>query len=234
MIKLEPRLFELCGMVRGYNRVADIGCDHGRLSCALLQSFDVKRVIAADISETCLKKARKLAEKCGLLDRMDARCGDGLSVLCEGEVDAVIIAGMGGELIADILENSKNTARHVKRFALQPMRGIEKLRRYLYHNDFRIIKDTIIKEGRRWYQLICVENGTPLPIPQGFPPELFLLGYVSFTDEEKYLPEYLDFLIGSYKKRIDDAARGGFIPDKLLSDYENLKAAQLILPETRA
>ena len=106
MIKLEPRLFELCDMVRGYSCVADIGCDHGRLSCALLQSFDIKRVIAADISETCLQKARKLAEKCGLLSRIDIRCGDGLSVLCAEEADAVIIAGMGGELISNILENS--------------------------------------------------------------------------------------------------------------------------------
>ncbi|MBQ3552077.1 MAG: SAM-dependent methyltransferase [Clostridia bacterium] len=229
MIKLEPRLFELCDMVRGYSCVADIGCDHGRLSCALLQSFDIKRVIAADISETCLQKARKLAEKCGLLSRIDIRCGDGLSVLCAEEADAVIIAGMGGELISNILENSKNTAKHIKRFAFQPMRGIEKLRRYLYNNDYRIIKDKIIKEGRHWYQLICVEHGTPLPIPQGFPPDLFLLGYVSFTDEEKYLPEYLDFLIKAFNKRIDDAAHGGFIPEKLLTDYENLKAAKSIV-----
>ena len=109
---------------------ADIGSDHGKLAVALLQTNACKRVIATDISAPCLAKARKAARAYKLEDRMEMRVGNGLLALSENEVEVAIIAGMGGELIAQILEEGKEVARPMKALLLQPMQHADLLRYY--------------------------------------------------------------------------------------------------------
>ena len=81
---------------RGAGVVADIGCDHGQLCCALLQRDAEARCVASDVSAPSLQKARELAQAVGLVERISFRCGDGLSVLEAGEAEAVALLGMGG------------------------------------------------------------------------------------------------------------------------------------------
>lgn len=110
-------------MINGSHLAADIGCDHGRLSVALLQQGRADRVIASDISAPSLQKATELAALCGLGSRLTTVLSDGMAHLGPDEADAIAICGMGGELIARILEASLPAAKNARCITMQPHAG---------------------------------------------------------------------------------------------------------------
>ena len=104
---LDARLRTVASFVRQGARLADIGCDHGYLVCALARDGWIKSGLACDVNEKPLGQARREIERQSLDDKIACRLGDGLSVVDEGEVDDIVIAGMGGETIAEILSSCK-------------------------------------------------------------------------------------------------------------------------------
>lgn len=94
-IRLRPRLQAAADMINGSHLAADIGCDHGRLSVALLQQGRADRVIASDISAPSLQKATELAALCGLGSRLTTVLSDGMAHLGPDEADAIAICGHG-------------------------------------------------------------------------------------------------------------------------------------------
>ena len=191
MIRLDDRLRCAFEMLRGSAAVADIGSDHGKLTAALLLEGGCRRVIAGDISPDCLQKTREIIERYGLQDKAETRLGSGLSVLFPGECDAAAILGIGGELMLELLTDSKAVAEAMDKLVLQPMSGIEELRQWLYENRWHVMADRLIPVGRRWYQLLSVQKGDRSdPWPEGFPTECWLVGYRSFADRESGLKPY--------------------------------------------
>ncbi len=174
-IHLRPRLAVAARLIGQAHAVADIGCDHGRLSVALLQSGAVERSIASDISAASLEKARALAAYVGLQDRMETRCAGGFHALSEQEADAVVICGMGGTLILEILSEARIPLMGAKKAVLQPMRGIEELRSYLYAVNYRVQEDVIVHDAGRFYQVFSVVVGQDV-LPEGWPEDFFGLG----------------------------------------------------------
>ena len=188
MIRLDQRLGAAFEMLRGADSVADIGCDHGKLTAALLLEGKCSRVIAADISPDCLKKTEQIIRRYGLQDRAQVRLGSGLTVLSPGECAAAAILGMGGELIAELLMASPDVVKGMEKLVLQPMSGIEELRQWLYENSYHTVSDRIVCVGQRWYQLISVKKTEVTDLwPPGFPKDCWLVGYRSFTDRDPML-----------------------------------------------
>lgn len=103
MIVLTPRLQAVADMVPPGCAVADIGCDHGYVSAYLVQQGIAPRVVAADVRPGPLGACRRLIEELGLTFQIQTRLCSGLTDIADTECDAVILAGMGGELIAEIL-----------------------------------------------------------------------------------------------------------------------------------
>ena len=153
-IRLKERLAAVINELDNDSVLADIGCDHGMLSAYALLYGKASRVIAVDISPKSLKKTELLAEKLKL-DKLETRLGDGLSVIGAGEVDTVVIAGMGGMEIIKILSNSNNS---FEKYVLVPHSNTKELREYLSSN-FRIEKDYLVKEGNRFYDVLTVYKG---------------------------------------------------------------------------
>lgn len=170
------RLQAAAQLIGRAHTVADIGCDHGRLCMALLQSGQAAYAIAADISADSLEKARRLGDYVGLGPRLETRLGDGLSVLQPGEADVVVLCGMGGQLIARLLEQARPPLRGAAMAVCQPMRGVEELRRYLFRQGYRIREEKVVLEQGRYYQLFSVEPGREDPQPPGWPEGCFLAG----------------------------------------------------------
>ena len=103
---ISKRLKQFCDFIGTHKRILDIGCDHGQLELLLCERDPDVQIIASDISEAALNKTEKLVDEQEITDRVSCRCGDGFSVLRDNEpVDAVLIAGIGGYVIAQILEH---------------------------------------------------------------------------------------------------------------------------------
>ena len=172
-IKLSPRLEVIADCVAGVDSLADIGTDHGYLPVYLVENKLIARAIASDTNQQPLKKAEKIISEQQLEKQIETRLGSGLSVLKPGEVDVVVMAGMGGLLIRDLLEAQPDVARQKKKLVLQPMNNQAVLRKYLETSGFCIIREELAREGERVYEIIVVEPGkmvftNPLEYELGF------------------------------------------------------------------
>ena len=153
------RLECIKSMVSKCKVAAYIGTDHGYIAEILLQDNICQRVIATDINRGPLNRAIEHLTNVQLNEKCDFRLGSGLTVLNENEADAIIIAGIGGELIADIIETSKEIALKSSQLILQPMTTGDKLRQYLSKNGFKIIDESIVKEMHHYYFIIKAVPG---------------------------------------------------------------------------
>lgn len=154
-----PRLSLMAQLLSGVQSVADIGCDHAYLPILLLKEDKNKKIIASDIKEGPLKKARSNLEKFGFDKNVSIRIGDGLKTVNPGETEAIVIAGIGADEIASILTNGEKTAKSANFLLLQPMTGTEDLRRFLYENGYIIKSEKLVREQRRIYAIIIACAG---------------------------------------------------------------------------
>lgn len=155
---LSERLITVKDCVENANTVLDVGTDHGYVPICLIEEKKADKVIAADINEGPLKNAEKNVRLNGLTDKIELRLGGGLTPVKKGEADTVIIAGMGGIMISEIIKESFEKAKEVKSFILQPMNSQEDLRRYLILNGFKITEEKIAKENEKIYNILKVIN----------------------------------------------------------------------------
>lgn len=203
---LSKRLSLAFGLLRGYGAVADIGCDHGKLSAALAKESGVYRVVAADISEPSLAKARLLAERLHLENKLVCRLGDGLSVLRSGECEAAAVLGLGGEAMVRMLETAAPTAEKLNCLVLQPTSGVEEIRAFLYENGWSVLTDMLTAENGRIFQLFSVRHtGLRDPWPEQFPEGCFTVGYRCFTDKDPLLSVFCTGQINIRMRKIKEA-----------------------------
>lgn len=142
-----------------YDRVADIGTDHGYLAIELLRSGRANFVVAGDKNSAPLSAAEKNIAAAGLTNFIEVRLGDGLKVLREGEVSAICIAGMGGALIAEILNESPEILRTTEQLILQPMNALEKVQAWLQTNGWYVADVELAEVGGLIYEIIsAVKN----------------------------------------------------------------------------
>lgn len=158
-LKLTPRLKRITELVQKNSRVADIGTDHGYIPIYLLQNNIATYVIASDVNEGPLETAKKNIEAYGYLHQAEIRLGSGLETLQPGEVDTVIIAGMGGILIGELLQAAPKITKEIQTFILQPMQAQQELRKYLATHGFTIKQDLLVKEDTKIYEIIVAEEG---------------------------------------------------------------------------
>ncbi len=153
-IELTPRLKTIGDMVREGVRVADVGTDHAFLPLYLVKRGKVSWAIASDINIGPIQNAQKniIEHQCQDYIKL-VHCG-GLDGVNSNEVDDVIIAGMGGELISAIIGNASWLKSSDKHLVLQPMSRANELRKYLYDNCFEIAEERVVCEGKRLYTII--------------------------------------------------------------------------------
>lgn len=154
------RFNAIVSLVDNCTIVADIGTDHGYVAESLLKIDRCKKIIATDINEGPLNSAINNLISKGYEEKVDFRLGSGLKVLKEKEANIAIIAGMGGDLIIDIIRESIDIANSLDSIVIQAMTNIDKLRCYLYNNGFKIEKEVIVKELHHYYFVMKVVKGT--------------------------------------------------------------------------
>ena len=162
-IQLSERMQKIAELVIEGESCADVGTDHGLIPLYLLQNQICPSVYLTDIAEGPLDRARHNAMEYGVSGNMEFILGPGLKPLSSCSPSTVIIAGMGGEMIASILEESKEAAAGVKRFIFQPRTRESVLRKYLQDNGFLISGEYLVKEAGRICQIITVDRDCDSP-----------------------------------------------------------------------
>ncbi len=151
MPDLDARLTMTASLVRAGRRLVDIGTDHAYLPCELVKRGLTPCAIAADIADGPLKNAEKTVRTYGLSDRILCRKSDGLSALAPEQCEEIVIAGMGGNLIVDILSAAAWIKSAHVHLILQPMTHSEDVRRFLCQNGFVIERETAVLQADKVY-----------------------------------------------------------------------------------
>lgn len=218
-MKLSRRLEFITNHIEKVISLSDIGTDHGYIPLYALKNELCEKAIASDINKDPLDKARLNALLEGMGDELEFRLGSGLQVLKAGEVQAVVIAGMGGVLIKDILEKDIKKVDNFDYLILQPAQNPELLREYLYTNDYEIVAEDLCKDEGKYYELFKVKRKSG---------EATVLDNIYYEVSPKLLmgkhplmKEYLESKVESYNKIL------GFVSEEADSDSANFRKVEL-------
>lgn len=157
MHEIDLRLKKAADFVRAGSAVADIGTDHAYLPAYLSVNKIAKKVIACDLKSGPLKNAEETVNKLGLNSIIEVRKSDGLENISPNEVSDIVICGMGGNLIVDILKRASWLKNERYRLILQPQSHAYDLREFLHYNKFIIKNETSVKSDNRVYSIIVAE-----------------------------------------------------------------------------
>lgn len=186
--------------------LADIGTDHGYVPLLALRNEVCEKAIACDINKDPLAKGKLNAILEGIDDKIEFRLGNGFEPLNINEVEEVVIAGMGGNLIRDIIQKDLSKVASCKYLVLIPAQNPEVLREYLYKNDFEIIKEDLCFEEGIYYELFKVRKA------EGHSIELDNIYYeispMLLRSKHPLMKDYIDYKINEYNKIL------GFITDE--------------------
>ena len=138
----------------------DVGSDHAYLPIELVERDQIKSAIAGEVVEGPYQSAVKNVEAYGLKEKIQVRLANGLAAFEEADqVSVITIAGMGGRLIARILEEGLEKLGNVQRLILQPNNREDDLRIWLQENGFQIVAESILEEAGKFYEILVVEAG---------------------------------------------------------------------------
>lgn len=158
-MQLSKRLLAVSEMVTSNSRLADIGTDHGYIPIYLIENKRVHRAIAMDVNKGPLNRAKENIERHGLENYIETRLSDGAAALHSGEVDAVVIAGMGGGLVMKILTEGSGVLESVKELILQPQSELAFVRRFLQDNNYAVVEENMVLDEGKYYPMMKVVHG---------------------------------------------------------------------------
>lgn len=158
-INISNRLIAVASMVTPGYVVTDIGTDHGYVPIYLIENNIANRVIAMDVNKGPLERAKDNIKKNAFENKIETRLSDGFAAMQKGEADIAVIAGMGGELMVNIMEKGRDVVLGLKEMVVSPHSEIDVVRRYLHKIGFKIEEEKIIKDEGKFYTIIrCVKG----------------------------------------------------------------------------
>ena len=226
-LELTPRLRAVAELVPVGAAIADIGTDHAYLPVWLLLEGKITRAIASDLREGPLARAKLTAKEYDCNKNIAFRLCDGLSGITPDEVDTIVIAGMGGETIAAILEQAAWTKNEAYTLILQPMSSQNDLRRWLWQQGYGIRNEQIIREGNKLYNILFVKYGCAQKLTIGEE----WAGCQTSDMTQELRGEYLTRLLEKTDRAIDGISRGNGERDSVR--LEELRLVRQALSEMK-
>jgi len=195
---LSERLSAVASYVKNKAKIADIGTDHAKIPIYLVKNNRISFAVASDKNEGPLMFAKKNIHDFGFDNNIKTVLGDGLNSLKIGEVDTIIIAGMGGKLIVEILSNSPKVLKKISQIILQPMNEGNIVRKWLQTNNWKIENEKLVKENGKIYEIISGVQG----VMQELNYLELLMGPVILNNKNEILKEKINNVICKTKKKI--------------------------------
>ncbi len=221
----QERLKCIASNVKSGGIVADIGCDHAFTSIYLVEEKLARGAIAIDINKEPLKRAWQHIQESGMEEYISVRLSNGARGLKKGEADTILISGMGGALIASILEESINIIKDAKELVLSPQSEIYIVRHFLHDNGFKIVSEEMVKEQGKFYVVIRAVPGS-----QHYKDESgYIYGEYLIENKNKILEEFLlkeQKRTGSILDSLASASGSAAVKerkDTLLKEYNMIK-----------
>lgn len=209
-MELSIRLEKIASMVEICEKVADIGTDHAYIPIYLIENGICKRAVASDINKGPVEKAKKNILLNGLEDEIECRLGGGLSTLKPGEVNCAIIAGMGGNLIRDIIQQDEIVFEKLDYCILQPVQNPEVLRKFIYKMGYTIIDEELCFEEGKYYEILKIKYGEK---NISIDPIYYEIGKKLIDKKQPLINSYINYKLDRYNK----------VYENIIDDTENAK-----------
>lgn len=226
--RLSDRLQRLCDEVGPCETLADIGCDHGYVSMELVKTGKAAHVLAMDVNEGPLERARENVKAAGLSEQIELRLSDGLhNTMPDDHFDTILIAGMGGRLMTGILVAGLHKVSEASHLVLQPQSEIFLVREFLYRHSFSVEREVCLKDRDKFYFIINAVNSAgskaEAPDPTKIPdPFFFEYSDYLLRNHDGVYREYLLKSLATARGYLEKAGdKGG----KLKEDIENYTKA---------
>ena len=216
---LTPRLQKIADMIQPCDCVADIGTDHGYLPVFLCGKEKCKTAIASDINAGPLQRAKATVSQYGMTSSVSLRLGSGAKTLVPNEADAIVIAGMGGLLIGELLKASADVFAKAKQIILQPMSSIPELRENLYQMGYTILEEVLIPEEEKLYHILSV---IPKKETEDFTNLDFLLGRNLIQRKPAYFDRYIQKELIRQSRKVAGLKQAKDLDETALQEAEGL------------
>ena len=204
-MKLGQRLQAIADMVPAGSVIADIGTDHAYLPIYLIKQKIAARAIAGDVHHGPYLSAQGAVAAHNLEQAISVRQGNGLAVIQPGEADVVVIAGMGGANIIDILSAYPEVTADFKRLILQPMIAASLVRSWLFTHGWQIVNEQLVQEDGKLYQIIAAEPGISQQVEDIF----YEIGPLLWQTKPPLLRQHIEQQIGHLRSVVQSMAAGG-------------------------
>lgn len=158
IVQLSVRLSAIASFVPKGSHVIDVGTDHAYIPIYLVESGLAVTCLATDINKGPLEKAQKNISAHGI-QCIELMQTNGVEGIAPDKGDVLMISGMGGYLIVDILKRGQELVKNLKRMILQPQQDIIEVRKYIHHIGFKIVEETFVKDEDKYYTVIVAEPG---------------------------------------------------------------------------
>lgn len=197
MLVKNSRLKAISTLVKTGLPLADIGSDHAQIPLYLVKNDLVPWAIATELADGPYIRMQRAVNASGFRERVCVRQGDGLQVLCPGEVAGVVIAGIGGDLITDILARDWAKAESFGYHILQPMSRSRVLRKNLAARGWPIVEEVLVMEKGQYYVIILTRPGSEAYHLSELEEEL---GPLVLKGSSPLRMDYLQYYLNKYKK----------------------------------
>lgn len=216
MIRISERLKTAAGLIGEGKRLADVGTDHGYVPIYLLAQGRIPCAIAMDINRGPIQRAQEHIRQYGMEAYIQTRLSDGVAALREGEVDTILIAGMGGGLVMHILESGSSVCKSVDELVLQPQSELARVRKFLAENGYVIEAEEMVKEDGKYYPMMRVHYAPRTMDAPSVEREL-AFSYGELLLKEKH-PVLFDYL--KWERRIQEGIKSRLQEQPLTEQIE--------------
>ncbi|MGN0165186.1 MAG: tRNA (adenine(22)-N(1))-methyltransferase [Lachnospiraceae bacterium] len=223
-MRLSKRLTMISNICQPATVLADVGCDHAYLSIHMIETEKVKTAIAMDLREGPLAKAQENVSMYGFEEKIQLRLSDGLKKLEKNEADLVLISGMGGILICDILKNGWEKLGNNVQLVLQPQSDMSLLRHFLHDRGMVIKEEKMCIDDGKYYTCMRAVFGDVVPYENSYEYEF---GKLLIDNKDEVLKQYLESKLSKTKMILKTMKAGGRGEDdealqNMLKEYKEI------------